>query len=92
MASPTGAEAEAVGSANCVEPTIVVTPKVEPVTVSEVVYVTMSLSLLVTTTYAVTITAVLVVEVVRVGSSSAMTRSEVCINTTTYTARARRVM
>ena len=37
-------------------------------------------------------TVVLVVEVVRVGSSSATTRSEVCINTTTYTARARRVM
>ena len=92
MASPTGAEAEAVGSANCVEPTIVVTPRVEPVTVSEVVYVTISPSLLVTTTHAVAITVVLVVKVVRIGSSSATTRSEVRINTTTYTARARRVM
>ena len=92
MASPTGAEAEAVGSANCVEPTIVVTPRVEPVTVSEVVYVTISPSLLVTRTHAVAITVVLVVKVVRIGSSSATTRSEVRINTTTYTARARRVM
>ena len=92
MASPTGADAEAVGFAKCVEPAIVVTPRVEPVTVSEVVYVTISASLLVTTTHAVAITVVLVVEVVRVGSSSATTRSKVCINTTTYTARARRVM
>jgi hypothetical protein len=59
--------------------------------VSEVVYITISPSLLVTTTHAVAITVVLVVEVVKVGSS-ATTRSEMCINTTKYTARARRVM
>lgn len=79
------------GSANCVVPATVVTPRVEPVTVSEVVYVTMSSLLLVTTTHAVAITVVLVVEVVKDGSS-ATTWSEVRINTTTYAARARRVM
>ena len=91
MVSPRGMDAEAVGSAKCVEPAIIVTPRIEPVTVSEVVYVTISPALLVTTTHSVAITVVLVVYVVEV-DSSATTWSAVCINTTTYTARARRVM
>jgi hypothetical protein len=70
MSSPRGADAESVGCANCVEPAIIVTPMVEPVTVSEVVYVTISLLLLVTTTHSVAITVVLVVYVVKVDSSA----------------------
>jgi len=70
MLPPRGTDAVSVGSANCVEPTIVVTPTIEPETALEVVYVTISPSLLVTTTHAVATTVVLVVDTVEVGSSA----------------------
>jgi hypothetical protein len=78
-----------VGSGNCVEPAMVVTPRVEPDTMLEAVYVTIVPDALVTTTHCVENTVVLVDVIVEV-TSSAMTWSEVCINS--CTARARKVM
>jgi hypothetical protein len=78
-----------VGSANCVEPTTVVTPRVEPDTMLEAVNVTIVPDALVTTTHCVEATVVFVDVIVEV-TSSAMAWSEVCINS--CTARARKVM
>jgi hypothetical protein len=59
-----------VGSANCVEPAMVVTPRVDPDTMLEAVYVTMVPEELVTTTHCVEAIVVLVDVIVEVTSSA----------------------